>query len=209
MAEAESEFSQQLSFCGWIRPNFSRWREILISLPILMMIIFFLDGFTRWRKRINCTDCHQRLGLESLSCEQHWQLKIELRLFRFGLNMSHIKQFWSTIFKLVVASGNSGLAELQFTDVHNFNFSPGFPYVNLLRKWWELSLVNYLSFYFNTRSAFCFSVDFEANEAQAALNGQVSAKVGDHALYIPLQLKIPTAKWDLSPFSNWLSGYLF
>ena len=144
-----------------------------------MMIIFFLGGFTRWRKRINCTDCHQRLGLESLSCEQHWQLKIELRLFRFGLNMSHIKQFWSTIFKLVVASGNSGLAELQFTDVHNFNFSPGFPYVNLLRKWWELSLVNYLSFYFNIRSAFCFSVDFEANEAQAALNGQVSTKVGE------------------------------
>ena len=28
------------------------------------------------------------------------------------------------------------------------------------------------------RSAFCFSVDFQANEAQAALNGQVSAKVG-------------------------------
>ena len=28
------------------------------------------------------------------------------------------------------------------------------------------------------RSAFCFSVDFQANEAQAALNGQVSALVG-------------------------------
>ena len=74
-------------------------------------------------------------------------------------------------------------------------------------------MVNYLSFYFNTRSAFCFSVDFEANEAQAALNGQVSAKVGDHALYYiqytiftvyTFAAKNPNGKvlWDLSPFSN-------
>ena len=34
------------------------------------------------------------------------------------------------------------------------------------------------------RSAFCFSVDFQANEAQAALNGQVSAKVGQRMVFL-------------------------
>ena len=30
VAEAESDFSQKLSFCGWIQPNFSRWRNNII-----------------------------------------------------------------------------------------------------------------------------------------------------------------------------------
>ena len=90
---------------------------------------------------------------------------------------------------MVVASGKDGLAEIQFTDVHEFSFTPGFPYVNILRKWWYILLASFKSLLSqikttictNTilrRSAFCFSVDFQANEAQAALNGQVSAKVG-------------------------------
>ena len=41
---------------------------------------------------------------------------------------------------------------------------------------WELSFNNNKNKI--KRSAFCFSVDFQANEAQAALNGQVSALVG-------------------------------
>jgi len=110
VAEAESDFSQQISFCGWIQPNFSRW--------------------------------------------QTWIGILELRT---TLTLGDR----TPLLQLVVTSGNSGLAELQFMDVHKFSFTPGFSYVNLLRKW----------------SAFCFSVDFQANEAQAALNGQVSAKV--------------------------------
>ena len=88
----------------------------------------------------------------------------------------------------MVGSGKDGLAEIQFTDVHEFSFAPGFPYVNILRKWWYILLASFKSLLSqikttictNTilrRSAFCFSVDFQANEAQAALNGQVSAKV--------------------------------
>ena len=38
-------------------------------------------------------------------------------------------------FQLLVTSDNSGMAQLQFMDVHKFSFTPAFPYVNLLRKW--------------------------------------------------------------------------
>ena len=52
----------------------------------------------------------------------------------FYLNLSHN----SLISEVVVGSGKDGLAEIQFTDVHEFSFTPGFPYVNILRKWWNI-----------------------------------------------------------------------
>ena len=45
----------------------------------------------------------------------------------------------------MVGSGKDGLAEIQFTDVHEFSFTPGFPYVNILRKWWYIWLASFKS----------------------------------------------------------------
>ena len=45
----------------------------------------------------------------------------------------------------MVGSGKDGLAEIQFTDVHEFSFTPGFPYVNILRKWWNILLASFKS----------------------------------------------------------------
>ena len=71
----------------------------------------------------------------SVSDDQHYYDQYQMIT---SASIINLRLSCKIYFQLVVRSGDSGLAQLQFIDVHKFSFTPGFPYVNLLRKWWDL-----------------------------------------------------------------------